>query len=217
MSISETTCWTVIRGAAAGGVDQRTEFARRYESVIRAYFCARWRGSGLTRELDDAVQDVFVECFRGALDRADPDRPFRAFLYGITRNVARRIEHDRRRAGLRLESGFELPSVERSLSEIFDEAWARALMRQAAVVQRLRAGDERAKRRIRLLRLRIQEGLPIRRIAERWDADPVKLHREYALARTEFRRALELVVAEHHPGPPGEIERECARLVSLFS
>ena len=217
MSISEATCWTVIRGAAAGEGEQRAEFARRYEGVIRAYLGARWRGSGLTGELEDAVQDVFVDCFKGALNRADPDRPFQAFLYGITKNVARRIEHDRKRAGLRLESSFELPSAERTLSEVFDEAWARALMKQAAIVQRLEARDEQARQRIELLRLRFQEGLPIRKIAERWGADAAKLHHEYAHARDEFRQALQQVVAEHHSGQPGEIARECARLISLFS
>ena len=114
-------------------------------------------------------------------------------------------------------SGFELPSAERTLSEIFDEAWARALMKQAAIVQRLDARGEHAKQRVELLRLRFQEGLPIRKIAEDWGADAANLHHEYARARDEFRQALKQVVAEHHSGPPGEVERECARLISLFS
>lgn len=60
----ESTCWTVIRGAAAGNSGDREELARRYVGVVRAYLAARWRGSAILGELGDAVQEVFVECFR---------------------------------------------------------------------------------------------------------------------------------------------------------
>src|SRR4051794_37515406 len=96
MSSPDLTCWTVIRGAARGDARDRDDFARRYEPVVRAYLTARWRSSGRLGWLDDAVQEVFVECFRrgGALDRVEPDRPggFRAFLYGVVRIVALRAE-----------------------------------------------------------------------------------------------------------------------------
>jgi RNA polymerase sigma-70 factor (ECF subfamily) len=64
MSTPESTCWTVIRAAAAGSPTDRDELARRYLGVVRAYLAARWRGSALRRDVDDAVQEVFVECFR---------------------------------------------------------------------------------------------------------------------------------------------------------
>jgi len=64
MSTPESTCWTVIRAAAAGSPAERAELARRYLGVVRAYLAARWRGSDLRADLDDAVQEVFVECFR---------------------------------------------------------------------------------------------------------------------------------------------------------
>ena len=59
------------RPAADGRAVDRAEFARRYAPVIRAYLGARWRGNGLAQEVDDAVQDVFVDCFseNGALTR----------------------------------------------------------------------------------------------------------------------------------------------------
>ena len=96
MPAPESTCWTGIRAAAAGSAGDREEVARRYLAVIRAYLAARWRGSPLRPDLDDAVQEVFVECFRqgGALEAAGAGRvpSFRAFLYGVVRNVARRFE-----------------------------------------------------------------------------------------------------------------------------
>src|SRR5262249_51193629 len=96
MSTSESTCWTVIRAAAAGSPADRDELGRRYLGVVRAYLAARWRGSALRDNADDATQEVFVECFRqgGAVEAAGAGRvpAFRAFLYGVVRNVARRFE-----------------------------------------------------------------------------------------------------------------------------
>ena len=78
---------------------------------------------------DGTVQEVFVACFRdgGALQRAQPDRRggFRAYLYGIVRNVARRFEdrQARRRPepGARLDPD-RLPADDSTLSRIFDRA-----------------------------------------------------------------------------------------------
>src|SRR3954454_2218485 len=96
MSAEESTCWTVIRAAAAGSAADREELARRYLGVVRAYLAARWRGSDRRPELDDATQEGVVECFRpgGAVEVAGDGRvpSFRAFLYGVIRNVARRFE-----------------------------------------------------------------------------------------------------------------------------
>ena len=97
------TCWSLIRDAA-GGIDQAKEdFALKYEPVLRAYLGARWRGSPRIADLEDAVQEIFVECLKegGVLERVDPDRGggFRAFLYGVARRVALRYEtgHGRKR------------------------------------------------------------------------------------------------------------------------
>ena len=96
MSPSESTCWTLIRGAAAGNSAHGSGLARHYLEIVRAYLAARWKGSMLLADLDDGCQDVFVECFRqgGVLDAAKSSRVpnFRAFLCGVIRNVARRFE-----------------------------------------------------------------------------------------------------------------------------
>jgi len=64
MSTQQSTCWTVIRAAAAGSPADREELAHRYLAVVRAYLAARRRGSPLRPDLDHAVQKVFIECFR---------------------------------------------------------------------------------------------------------------------------------------------------------
>ena len=223
MSISEPTCWTVVRGAAEGIQGDRETFARHYVPIVRAYLQARWRGSPLLQETDDALQEVFVDCFKegGALARVDPGRSFRPFFYGVVRMVALRHE-DRRKRRAREEqppSSFEIKADEPALSALFDRTWAQSVMGQAADRQSEYAAErgEAAQRRLELLALRFQEGLPIREIAIRWNVDAAGLHREYARARREFHEALIDVVSFHHPGAPEDVEAECERLLEFFS
>ena len=92
-------------------------------------------------------------------------------------------------------------------------------MTEAARLQRQQA-DKRgpeAVRRVELLRLRFEEGLPIRTIARRWGVPAAELHHAYARARQEFREALLKIVAFHHPGSPAEVEQEAASLLNALS
>jgi len=222
----EKTSWTLVRDAGDGDVGGRRAFARIYEPIVRAYLGARWQGSPLAHAMDDAVQDVFLDCFRegGALSRANPDRGarFRTFLYGVVRNVALRHEERRARERARVAPAAELldtvPADDERLSRVFDRAWAVALLRRAVTRQREAAmvKGEDALRRVELLELRFGRDLPIREIAKLWDEDPARVHRWYARARAEFKRSLREEVAADHPGTPGEIERECANLLSLI-
>ena len=220
MSTQESTCWTVIRAAAAGSPAERAELARRYLGVVLAYLASRWRGSHLRVDLDDAVQEVFVECFRqgGALEAFGAGRvpSFRAFLYGVVRNVARRFECRPVRAAGPLP---EIAANEEGLSRLFERAWARAIMSEAAQLQQRRASERgpEAVQRVELLRLRFEENLPIRTIAVRWGVPAAGLHHAYALARQEFKAALLEVVAFHHPGSPAEVEQEAASLLKALS
>lgn len=212
----------MLQAAVSGSREARARFAERYEPLIRTYFGARWRYPPQLYEIDDAVQEVFVECLRagGILERAEPDRPggFRAFLYGLVRNVARRFETRKKPLGGEIEPE-AIPADEETFSRVFDRAWAKSVMREAAQRQTAAAANagEAAQRRVELLRLRFQEDLPIRDIAQRWDADAALLHREYAKAREEFRAALKDVLSSFH-GVGGEaLERECAELLALLS
>ena len=211
------TCWTVIHGAAAGEPDQRAAFVRIYAPVIRAYLLRRWRGSPLQQEVDDQIQEVFLACFRdeGALAQADPARGsgFRAFLYGVVRNVARHAET--RRARQRETNGHSaLPDIdadEQSLAAEFDRAWAQSVVRDAV---------ERMERRrdVDLLQARFVDDRPIREIAKAWDEDPAKLHRQYARARKAFQDALVAVVRFHQPDRTREQAlEEARRLLALLA
>jgi len=225
MGRSGSTLWSVIEGAANGDRKERDAFARRYLPIVRAYLGARWQGLSLLQALDDAVQEVFVDCFRegGALVKADRARgPFLPFFYGVVRNVALRIERDwarRRERPAGDDSRLErIRGREESLSRLFDRAWALSLLEQAVSLHRraAREGDPDRRRRTELLRLRFEQGLPIREIARLWEEDAARLHKEFAKARREFRNVLVDVVAYHHPGTPGEVRRECATLLRHF-
>jgi len=224
--VDYSTRWSVVEGAARGDPDARQEFVRRYERVVRAYLGARWRNTPLHQEIDDAAQEVFLRCFQpgGILGRTERERPggFRAFLFGAVRNVARNAE---RKLGRRHDMPGEDPAyVDRIAAEgdgfsaVFDREWARAILTEAVAYQAERAQDtgEDAEKRVELLHLRFDEGMPIREIARLWEADPAWVHHEYAKARREFQAALEEVVRFHHPASPEEARREYEHILDTI-
>lgn len=220
MTPADATCWTLIHAAAGGDGLARERFARLYQPVARGYLGNRWQRSPLQTRLDDAVQDVFVECFKanGVLDKVAQSRPqgFRAFFHGVLRNIARRHE-EKHRPAVPIQD--DHPADDTSLSRAFDRAWARSLLKEAARVQAEAAAEsgERAVRRVELLRLRFQEGMPIRDIAAKWNEDAAKLHHEFATARDEFRSALKRVLAFQMPtATEPQLESACRELLDLL-
>jgi RNA polymerase sigma-70 factor (ECF subfamily) len=224
---NQTTCWTLIRDAAAGGGDQRAAFATRYQPLIRAFLGARWKNSSLSAEIEDACQDFFVDCFRegGPLDRVEATREggFRPFLYGIVRIIALRWEEragrQRARPMAKEYDVGQIESDETRLSQVFDRAWARTVMEEAGQrhEQQAKKSGQEAMQRVELLRLRFREGLAIREIAKLWDTDPDRLHYEYRKARDEYSQTLYEVVQFHNPGATADqINRECLQLLTVL-
>jgi RNA polymerase sigma-70 factor (ECF subfamily) len=212
------TSWTMVFDAAAGGRAARATFVERYESLVRAYLGARWRGSPMVEELEDTVQAVFIECFKegGVLQRVEPQRRggFRAFFYGALRNIARDAEKRRfRNREEQAETVIFRQEVDRrdeAAEEAFDRSWVRTLLEEAIARQATEAGFKgaEAKRRVELLRLRFEGGKPIREIARLWGERSARLHHMYADARQELLGCLRRVLGEHHPGDPDQAERE---------
>ena len=186
------TCWTLIRAVRSGNDTARGDFVERYLPAVRAYLRARWKGGPLISECEDAEQEVFVRCFseQGPLSRVtmSDSSGFRAFLYGICRNVAREMESERgRRPNTPNTNLGEKEGDEERLSAVFDRAFARQVMREARdrFKEKSLQGDARDRRRFELLTLRFEEGLAIRDIAKRWNEDAALVHKEYARARRD--------------------------------
>ncbi len=216
------TSWSLIRRAASGDAPSRSMFGRTYLPLVRSFLAGRWRGTPLAEQIDDAVQDVFVECFRqnGSLSRADADKgDFRGFLFGVVRHVALRVEARARSGPVENTQLGSLDTADHGdrASRAFDRGWARMLMREAGDLMRERADDDGARLRVELLRLRFVGDLPINEIAARWSMDPAATHRQYSRARSEFRQCLRAVVARHAVRTEQELDDECRRLFELLA
>jgi len=224
MGQQESTCWTLVRGAAAGNLADRDEFARRYAPVIQAYVAARWRLPVQDERVTEAVQEVFLQCFKegGALEKVDDSRAggFRAYLYGVTRNVTRTFENRRARRRGRSPDGTpspeELEAREATLSSVFDRAWARMVTREARDLMLVWAGrDANARRRLDILKARYEEDIPPRDIASRLELPPLKVYQVLTQARKEFRAALLQIMSDYHPSDTREeLEQRCRDLLA---
>lgn len=224
MNSADLTSWSLILGAAAGQALDRDAFARSYGPIIRAYLAARWRLPFEHAAVADATSEVFVECFKGggALERVDSRRPggFRAFLYGVVRNVALMTERKlARRRDAPAPGDVDLDQVadsEATLSRVFDRAWAETVVQEARGRMAERAGrSPAAKRRFEALSLRFEQGHAPRHIAETTGVPVERVYEVLREARAEFRAALLEVMAAYHP-TSNEIQLEalCVELLA---
>jgi RNA polymerase sigma factor (sigma-70 family) len=226
MEQHDSTSWSMILGAAARRPEDQERFAALYTPMVKAYLAARWRLPILHEDVEDAAQEVMLQCFRreGALESVDPalGSGFRAFLYGVTRNVAAMTERKSARTheAQAAHSGvFERMNDEASLSHVFDQGWAEVVVREArSHLQRralMRGGS--ALLRARALELRYQEGLPPREIALRLGLAAKQVYRLLEDGQTDFQDALLEVMAVHVPtASRPELEQKCADLLLLL-
>jgi RNA polymerase sigma-70 factor (ECF subfamily) len=221
-SAAAAVTWSLVARAAAGERPARRVFTCSYLPVVRTFLGARWRGTRLDGEIDDAVQEVFIECLRenGVLAGADARRgDLRGLLFGVSRNVAARFEERARRRPAPDEAPAleELQARESSLSALFDGEWARSVLRLAGERQReLAREDPGARMRVEVLTLRFGRGMAIHDIAAAWDVDAEVLHRAYARAREEFRACLRAVVAQQAVRSEVDLDDEVGRILELI-
>ena len=134
-------------------------------------------------EADDIVQEVAVEVFRYP-ERYDPDRSFRSWVLGITRNIAMRHFDNRTRD----RHVFSCEVVE-MLAESFDveaEKWSSVQHHLKTCLEKL------ATKSRELCRLRYENDLPAQLIAEYMQMSSMAVRK--ALSRT--RKALGKCVRE---------------------
>jgi len=200
---------------------------RRYLPAVRAFLAARWRETVLAQDIEDTTQIVFLRLLRpgslldGDLKRLKTDT-FRAYLYGMLRNVAisneRRV---RRRREEQAPADIDLAAIEASEAEFsaaFDRAWANTCMAEAfaLLMERARKGDRAIERRLRLLRGRHGEGLMVKDLAQREKTSRATVDRELKQARSEFREALKIVFERHSGGAEFDAESHFGRILDLL-
>lgn len=103
----------LIRGARAGDPGAQRALVERYRETV--YRLAR-SATGDTEEAFDIAQEAFVAAF-AALNRYDPERPFKAWISAITLNKCR--DWARRRAVRRF---IGMPMTEQAADWIGDDA-----------------------------------------------------------------------------------------------
>ena len=217
------TCWTLIRAAAQGDDVARSEFADRYGSAVRRWLGARWQGQSIAIEVDDAAQNIWLECFKknGELERVEPGRPggFRAFFYGVLQRETQKVESKWFREKKRRRDGTfypeEMNNDETSLSKIFDREWARAIMDQTWKLYAAQAREkgDLATQRVTVLRLRHQKNMPPREITSVVDSDATQVSRDLAQAKKDFWRALCEVVGEQESCTGEQLAEKCKQLL----
>jgi RNA polymerase sigma factor (sigma-70 family) len=196
--------WGLIQRAAEGDEEARERLAMAYEAVIRNYFERLWRGLLRIQDVDDAVQDTFVDLFHGALSRVDPDKgSFRQFLFGVVRNIAAR--YGREVAKMRANPADPLvldriESREPSASRIYDVAVALALINTAWRLWRRAASSKSQLLRVRIIEDRFREEMGVTEIARRDDARPKTYDYHYRRALKELLKSLRQVIREDRPG-----------------
>ncbi len=211
MAQLDSTCWTKLKEAVVDD-KKRQAFTILYEPVLRTYLEARWKQPSLTGNILPAIQAIFDESYRQgrALEQIDSEAQgeLRVFLYKIARAIAIKMESD---------ASVTERIDEDQMAQVFDRTWAVCMMRQAAKMQAERArGNEKAERRLQLLRVHFYGDVPMETIANLWKTDVNELDTEYEVAGKEFESALEEVLVFHNPRTWAETEEESARVLALL-
>ncbi len=134
MTDFDSTMWSLIRQARAGGATAVASFVGKYREPVRRFILR----SGLTdADADDLSQDVFMRVFDdGVLDKADPARGrFRSLLLAVTRHV---VQHHREREGAQKRGAGRVQSLaaedivaSRERDADFDREWVANLIQVA--------------------------------------------------------------------------------------
>lgn len=195
-------------------------FCQRYGPLIRQCIQARWRGSALRHDVDDAIQDVFLAFLRpgGALQslRAIPPADADAYVRGVVRNTARMIE---RRAAQRKEVALDSDPAtwrvcEDGTARVLDRAWVRGMLSQALAHLLDPRFSAVRQRRIHLLRLLHYSSLTPGEVASMAGLAPEAVHREMSRARRELRLSLLRQLQQHGGRAASQAERTLRELLS---
>lgn len=221
--------WLEAQAAAAGDEQARNSFWNRHVRAVRMWLWFRWSHRSLRSFVEDAAQEVFLECFRpgGALAHMDARKAQHgvvAFLRGIVRNVAHRIERTQARDfehRRRLAVAAATPApADAGAAEQIDRAWEHdRVMAALALLDQEDPPDGMRHTLREFLHAHFEDGLPVRKIAAAWQEKPEHVHELRRRACRRFRECLhrvahaegthlapEMIVKAAHR-PPGDLPR----------
>lgn len=190
--------WQLVEAAATGDLGAQAAFSRQFEPLVHRWLWFRWRHTPFKSLIEDAAQDVFVECFRpgGALQHVDRTRcshGVEAYLRGLVQNVALRVEriearhfHHRRRAVVQAGTLPRLGSAEQLDRDLMQQRVDAALALLDSEDVRTKSGHSLRE----LLRLHFEGGQPVRAIAQLWDEKVEHVHELRRRACSRFRACL---------------------------
>ncbi|MCR9244706.1 MAG: hypothetical protein NXI31_06725 [bacterium] len=172
-------------------------FCEHYLPIVKRHLRALWRDSTMDANVDDATQDVFVECLRsnGALSRLDVGRGhgLAAYVRGITRNIAARLGRRRARECRRCYLSNDLVSHTPDRTpdglELLDRTCSATAVREA--VARLDREPAVPGHSLgELVRLHFGGNQPVREIAKGWEVRPARVHEARRRACQHLRKLL---------------------------
>ncbi len=179
-------------GDGAPGRDHEATFERVYAQQFDYVWRTLRRLGVRERDLEDKAHDVFVVVYR-ALDRYDPDRPIKPWLFGISFRV---VSDYRRKAGfsreLPVETAGEAPDTGPDAFEHVARAEQRALVSEALEAL---PDDQRA-----VFVMVELEGLAVPEIAATLAIPDNTAYSRLRLARRRFTAAVRRLVARAPPG-----------------
>ncbi|MFM1871718.1 MAG: hypothetical protein RL398_1140 [Planctomycetota bacterium] len=212
--------WMLVRAAAGGSAGALELLCERCRPLVERWLWFRWRHSPFVGLIEDATQEVFVECLRpdGALSHADPARSehgFDAYLRGVVAHVAARVErryardfaHRRRLAVAAARADLPQHAVEAQM----DRRWVRAVLARAlARLETPQFATKMAHSAREFLALHLEQGLPVREIARRWHLHAAQVHELRRRAMRRLKNAVLHVLGKSHCRAAAD-EREAAR------
>ncbi len=216
------TSWNLVSLAGTDVDLARREFALRYEKFVRRVLAKRWLGTIFCNDFDDAIQEVFIECFKpgGVIERADSRRgnSFRTLLFQVASHVAARFERSHRRwqsQGMDEDLLNEMATTHASGYDVVTQEEVSDLVREA-LRRMIHHHDPDVRSRGQLLDRHICQNEKIIAMAGGDSGVAERLHREHRKAKKEWKSFLVEVVQSEYRVPEHEAQLIVLNLLSAF-
>ena len=223
LDYSRMTSWVLVGLAGTDEDLAQREFALRYEKFVRRILAKRWLGTVFRTYFDDAIQEVFVECFKpnGVIEKANAQNgnSFRTYLFQVASHVAARFERTHQRqqsiASTNDDHLDDLSSQAMSAYDLVTREEVADLVREALHRMTHHYNPE-VRKRGQLLDRHTCQGEKIIAIADGNPDLAEQLHRDHTKAKREWKSFLVEVVQSEYRVPGNEAQVIVSELLGAF-